>query len=109
MARHAVTAHQETLAGVELAKPETLPYPLAMYSRQFWWFAVFALCTRVVPLVAQEPSPNTLSPAEKQQGWKLLFDGKTLSGWREYRPSKSGNHWIVEDGCLKNPKGTGRP
>ena len=80
-----------------------------MRSKQFSRFAVFALCTLVVPLFAEEPPLNTLSAAEKQQGWKLLFDGKTLNGWREYRPSKSAKHWVVADGCLKNPKGTGRP
>jgi len=61
-------------------------------------------------LHAQDSSINTLSPAEKQQGWKLLFDGKTLNGWRSYRPAKSPDkHWVIENGCLKNPKGTGRP
>ena len=80
-----------------------------MCLKQFRRFAVLALCTLVVPLFAEEPPLNTLSAAEKQQGWKLLFDGKTLNGWREYRPSKSAKHWVVVDGCLKNPKGTGRP
>lgn len=61
-------------------------------------------------LSAQDTTPNTLSEAEIQQGWKLLFDGKTLAGWRSYRQSQDpGKHWVIEDGCLKNPKGTGRP
>ena len=51
---------------------------------------------------------NTLSETEKQQGWKLLFDGKTLSGWRSYRPAPT-RSWTIEDACLKNPKGNGRP
>jgi hypothetical protein len=53
---------------------------------------------------------NTLTDAEKKEGWKLLFDGKTLNGWRSYfenmDPSKG---WSIEDGCFKNSKGNGRP
>jgi len=59
-------------------------------------------------LAAQDVSLNTLSEAEKKAGWKLLFDGKSLTGWRSYRQSAS-RQWVVEDGCLKNPKGNGRP
>jgi hypothetical protein len=64
----------------------------------------------LVNLRAQDTPPNTLSEAEKKDGWKLLFDGKTLNGWRSYRQAPPpGKHWVIEDGCLKNPKGTGRP
>ena len=30
-------------------------------------------------------APNTLTPAEKAAGWQLLFDGRSLDGWRGYR------------------------
>jgi len=53
---------------------------------------------------------NTLSNAEKKEGWKLLFDGKTFNGWRSYfdnmEPSKG---WTIEAGYFKNSKGNGRP
>ena len=53
---------------------------------------------------------NTLSDAEKKEGWRLLFDGKTFNGWRSYfetmEPSKG---WSIEAGCFKNSKGNGRP
>lgn len=45
--------------------------------------------------------PNTLSSAEKAQGWKMLFDGKTTNGWKaagqDNFPSEG---WKVEDGTM---------
>lgn len=45
--------------------------------------------------------PNTLSDYEKQDGWKLLFDGKTSNGWTSARgnqfPQKG---WEIKDGNL---------
>ena len=45
--------------------------------------------------------PNHLSPQERSQGWTLLFDGETTTGWRgagkEAFPEKG---WRVEDGAL---------
>jgi hypothetical protein len=63
------------------------------------------------PLPAAEPSLNILSEAEKKDGWKLLFDGKTFSGWRGY-VSAGGfptNGWSIADGCIKSAKRNGRP
>ena len=31
------------------------------------------------------PNLNRLTDAEKAAGWKLLFDGKTTAGWRNFR------------------------
>ncbi|MEO8661981.1 MAG: family 16 glycoside hydrolase [Bryobacteraceae bacterium] len=48
--------------------------------------------------------PNTLTPAEQAAGWKLLFDGSTMNGWRD--PSQltpKGDAWSIE-GCLKANK-----
>jgi hypothetical protein len=47
---------------------------------------------------------NVLSPAEKAAGWKLLFDGKTLDGWKVTGDAKG---WIVEDGTISNTSGGG--
>ena len=51
---------------------------------------------------------NTLTPAERKAGWRLLFDGKTMQGWRDpSKKSQPGDAWIVENGCLKtrlNPR-----
>ena len=40
-----------------------------------------------------------LTEAQKQEGWKLLFDGKSLDGWRTYKNAES-THWDVADGTI---------
>jgi len=52
-------------------------------------------------IAAKAAAANEPTAAEKAAGWKLLFDGKTLNGWRHFRnhePIKEG--WVAEDGCL---------
>lgn len=45
--------------------------------------------------------PNTLTPAEQADGWRLLFDGTTTNGWRNAHgdtfPEKG---WEIRDGAL---------
>ena len=44
---------------------------------------------------------NQLTKEEKEQGWELLFDGKTFAGWRGLgRDTVETNHWKVEDGTI---------
>ncbi len=45
--------------------------------------------------------PNTLSPQEEAQGFRLLFDGETTSGWRGAgKDSFPEQGWHTEDGLL---------
>jgi hypothetical protein len=48
---------------------------------------------------AQEKN-NVLSAREQSQGWKLLFDGETTSGWHSYNKPKAGSAWKVKEGVL---------
>ena len=52
--------------------------------------------------------PNLLTAYEKQNGWKLLFDGKTTNGWvgahKNTFPEKG---WEIKDGILKVLPSTG--
>lgn len=43
---------------------------------------------------------NNLTTQEKNQGWQLLFDGKTTTGWHKYGNLPVGSAWIVRDGVL---------
>jgi len=59
---------------------------------------IFAGC---VCISAKQEIPNQLSAAEKKAGWKSLFDGKSLEGWRSYRkPDAPSKGWVVENGTL---------
>jgi hypothetical protein len=50
--------------------------------------------------LAADSAPNTLTDEEKAAGWKLLFDGKTTNGWRNYKQSGIAPGWKVENGAL---------
>ena len=49
---------------------------------------------------------NTLTQDEIADGWQLLFDGKTLNGWRDYNGTELTVPWHVVDGCIQ-AKGSG--
>jgi hypothetical protein len=52
-------------------------------------------------LMAQSTSQmNCLSQKEKRQGWQLLFDGKTLAGWKGFNSDKMFDCWKAENGEL---------
>jgi len=55
-----------------------------------------------VESVTSSASPNELSAAERRAGWQLLFDGRTLTGWRGLGyPGVPAGHWVVEDGAIR--------
>lgn len=42
---------------------------------------------------------NELTEAQKAEGWKLLFNGKNMDGWRTYK-NRENDSWEVVDGTL---------
>ncbi len=49
---------------------------------------------------------NTLSEAEKAEGWALLFDGQSAAGWRGFNQDSLPGSWAAEGGLLTTA-GTG--
>jgi hypothetical protein len=59
------------------------------------------------------PTLNTLSEAERKEGWQLLFDGKSTGSWRGYgKTTFPDSGWAVQEGLLMvkgdNPTVKGR-
>ncbi|HEY3402842.1 MAG TPA: DUF1080 domain-containing protein [Ohtaekwangia sp.] len=46
-----------------------------------------------------EPAINQLTETEKSAGWKLLFDGQSLNGWKFFKDMPN-DSWEVVDGTL---------
>lgn len=71
--------------------------------RVLFCLVLFLSCLR-----AFGAEPNTLTDAEKADGWKLLFDGKTTAGWLALGgkpfPDKG---WTASEGTLRHAKGGG--
>lgn len=40
---------------------------------------------------------NTLTETEKKAGWQLLFDGKSISDWRNFKKQTLAKSWIIDD------------
>ena len=56
----------------------------------------------ILMVLTATAADNTMTPAEKEAGWVLLFDGKTMNGWRD--PGKRnppGDAWVIDNGTLK--------
>ena len=74
-----------------------------MYTRFFKILSAFVLLLCTVMLLSflgnQQQKDNTLTKKEKRAGWKLLFDGKSTSGWRFYNNNEA-DGWEVVNGQL---------
>ena len=64
------------------------------------------VCDAIKAKAKMMPAPagaNTLTDAEKAEGWTLVWDGKTLDGWLAVKsgckaPPEKG--WVIKDGTL---------
>jgi hypothetical protein len=65
------------------------------------WTLVIALVA-TASTASSQSTPNHLTAAERAAGWRLLFDGKTLAGWRGLGyDSVPTAHWRVTNGTIQ--------
>jgi hypothetical protein len=46
-------------------------------------------------------SVNTLTDAEKKQGWVILFNGVNFDGWRQCNGTGMPANWVIDDHAMK--------
>ena len=66
-------------------------------------FALVALGVSLIVTFASAQTANTLTPKEKADGWRLLFDGKTTDGLEECAWWRLPHYvwgWAVKDGTI---------
>ena len=61
---------------------------------------VLALLAGAASAAPEASSHNMLTAKEKAAGWKLLIDGRTTAGWRNWKKQGVDPAWRVEDGAL---------
>ena len=59
---------------------------------------LFALSLLSITAPAQSEKLNTLTPEETAAGWKLLFNGKDLNHWHNFKSDSIRPGWQVQDG-----------
>lgn len=62
-------------------------------------YIVFSILT-FISIITFGQKTNSLTAQEKKEGWKLLFDGKSTTGWRNYKSDKISPGWKVAEGTL---------
>jgi hypothetical protein len=68
--------------------------------------SISADTTAAMAAVEDNSNANTLTDAEKAEGWQLLFNGQNLDGWHIYK-GRTSNSWVADNGtlhCLGNEK-----
>jgi len=89
-----------TLGNVAFGRPETWvsqrdPQFQQLVVRTVEWAATGAVTAM------RRVEPNTLGPRDRAEGWRLLFDGSSVSGWQGLGGSGfPEDTWVVEDGRL---------
>lgn len=62
---------------------------------------VLGAATAAMPLAAQRATENTITPAQADSGWELLFDGHSMAKWRGYKSDTMPSGWHAQDGTLE--------
>lgn len=65
------------------------------------FFSMLAISAAIFNCYAYTADQNNkLSVKEQAQGWKLLFDGRSVNGWHQYNSQAPFTRWKAKNGQL---------
>ncbi|MDZ4754273.1 MAG: family 16 glycoside hydrolase [Phycisphaerae bacterium] len=65
------------------------------------WYTMNVVPKSTNPLAAAAaPTLNTVSDSEARAGWRAIFDGATLEGWKNWKGTGPVKGWTIVDGTL---------
>ena len=51
-------------------------------------------------IIKSDSAMNSLTDAQKAEGWQLLFDGNSTNGWHAYGNKPVGSAWKISNGGI---------
>lgn len=72
---------------------------------RFVWIMITAVFLFTSCGILFNVQDNTLSKAEENQDWILMFNGKDFTGWRQYNGNSVPDNWTIENGTMKVTRG----
>jgi cytochrome c len=96
----------EHMVYVRIANPFISPDNEEMWTTETWC-TVNAIPQNIRGQSGSIPKPNTLTAEEQAEGWRLLFDGVSTKGWRNYQRKGLDARWRAIDGELTLTSGGG--
>jgi hypothetical protein len=80
-------------------KKDMLKIDLGKFNSKHLTALLYASCI-LYACSKEESVHNTLTEEEKEEGWQLLFDGKTTRGWHLYNLGNVPSSWVALKGEL---------
>jgi Domain of Unknown Function (DUF1080) len=75
------------------------PGVMVLFSIVCGLIAVSSVSCSAICCKKTSAAPNTLTPKEQAEGWKLLWDGKSTDGWHSPKSEEfPGKSWTIENG-----------
>ena len=82
--------------------PKYAPLSILALSALLWGCHASGAPGASTPSMSAVQAPNQLTAEERAGGWRLLFDGRSLDGWRGLGLTVAPpGHWTAQDGTIK--------